>query len=102
MITAGYKLNDGERAMLVGLRQMPGFQILLNIFESQVSQMQLDMINTPTDKPDQVLAAHNMAKAAAMFYQRTIDLMNNEIEMFGAQAKSKEIQPDITEEIFNT
>lgn len=99
MVTAGYRPNATERAQLAGFRNQPGFQVLQNIFESQISQLQVDMINAnPVDK-ETVLAKHNMAKAAAVFYQRVVDLINDEVRNHAAIEEGTKIQPDLTAEL---
>jgi hypothetical protein len=97
MTPAGYRLSEVEQGQLVTLRQMPGFQILLNLFESQIAQMQIDMINADATNEKEVIAKYHLAKASAMFFQRVVDLMNFEIEKFGNRAMANEVQPDLTE-----
>lgn len=97
MVTAGYRPNATERAQLAGFYNQPGFQVLQNIFESQISQLQIDMINAnPVNKED-VLAKHNLAKAAAVFYDRCIKFINDEIRNHVAVEEGTKIQPDLTE-----
>ena len=99
MTTAGYKLNDQERAHLLGFYNLPGFQILQRMCEAEISQMQLDLVNIKASDTKEVLAAHKLAKAAAMFYQRLIDRINSEIVAFQTQKEqeSKPVLPDETE-----
>lgn len=99
MVTAGYRPNATERAQLAGFYNQPGFQVLQNIFESQIAQLQLDMINEDPVQEKKVLAKHNLAKAAAVFYQRVIDLINDEIRNHVAIEEGTKVQPDLTAEL---
>ncbi len=100
MVTAGYRPSEQELSHLVALRQMPGFQVLLNIFESQVAQAQLDMMNADETDEKAIVAKQRIAKAAAVFYQRSIDRVNEELMTFGARRDESKIQPDLTEHLF--
>ena len=101
MVTAGYRLGEGERAQLVALRQLPGFQILLNLMEAEVSKFAENLINTKAGQESEILANHYLAKAAAQFYQGLVNSLNNELETFANHSNVTQIQPDVTEALFS-
>lgn len=100
-IGAGYRLNEGERGQLVALRQMPGFQILLNIMESEVAKFSNAWINISAEKDAEILASHKLAKAASQFYQGLVNTINGEMEAYHQRIDQNMIQPDITEGLFS-
>jgi hypothetical protein len=99
MVGPEYNLTDIDRAHLVALAHMPGFEILKNICESAVEQCKVDMINADPTKPDDVMAKYHLAKAAAVFWTRVVARLNHEQERFQAAANDEKILPDITEEL---
>jgi hypothetical protein len=95
-----YQISDVERGHLIALGQLPGFQVLINICESEVEQFKVDMINAnPTDIED-IRSKHNLALAAATFWKRVAKRINHEQAIFGAQSHANDIVPDVTESMF--
>jgi hypothetical protein len=96
MVGPEYKLNNTERGHLIALGQMPGFQVMVNIFESEVEQFKVDMLNANPKDIEDIRAKHNLALAAAVFWKRVANRINKEQEIFSAQGPVP-VQPDLTE-----
>lgn len=57
------RLNAGERAHLLVVRNMPGYQVLLDIMEKACIEQETRLINVPVDNEALIVAEHRMAKA---------------------------------------
>lgn len=102
MVGPEYRLSDSERTHLVGLGTQPGFQVIVNICESEVEKFKVDMINADPTKPEEVLAKHNIAKAAAMFWARVAARINSEQQLYLGQKQLNEVQPDVTADLLSS
>jgi hypothetical protein len=96
MIGPEYALSDVERGYLIALRQMPGFQIMINICESEVEQFKVDMLNADPKDIEDIRSKHHLALAAAIFWKRVAKRINHEETIFNSQG-APSVQPDITE-----
>lgn len=88
-----YQLTELEQATLAALLPTEGFRILQKIMESEVFRFNTSLLNAK--EPKDVLRYHNLASAAAKFYQGVIDRLNREAEIYLSVSKSDEpIDPD--------
>jgi hypothetical protein len=99
MMNAKYIPSPADVGQLMALLQMPGYRVLTKIFESEIDQMQVDMMNADPTNEKEVLVRHNLALAAGMFYQRVVNRIHLEKEQFGAKSSANDIIPDATEEL---
>ena len=68
------ELTLAEKATLTAYSGTEGFKILMRIMEEEVLKFNTALLNAK--KPEDVLQAHNLAKAAAMFHQGVINRIN--------------------------
>ncbi len=90
------ELNDQDRAQLAGLPQIPGFKVFLTLCDNEINHLNLDIIQAKATDRDEILARHNRAQAAVLFYQNIIKQMSQEIQIFTSRHTSREIGPDPT------
>jgi hypothetical protein len=95
----GRPLTDTERGHLTSLMQHPGFGVLTHIFEEEVEEMNVELLNVASSDDKAIIAKHHMAKAAAMFYARIVKRITNEQSIFGSGPDNNP-QPDVTETLF--
>jgi hypothetical protein len=90
------QLNDQDRAQLAGLPQIPGFKVFLTLCDNEINHLNLDIIQAKATDRDEILARHNRAQAAVLFYQNVTKQMSLEIESFTSRHTTREIGPDPT------
>jgi hypothetical protein len=98
-IEADYELDDQARAHLAVLVGMDGFKILQHLMEDEVKKFNLKLINA--SKPEEVIHAHNLAKAASQFYQGVINRLNNEIDFYQHAPKVTDKPVDSTSQVLD-
>lgn len=81
-----FKLTDRQRAVMASAVQQEPFTILQNIMEDEVRRFHLNLMNTPVNKREDVLANHLMAKVAGMFYAGLIKRLEEEVQIATYQA----------------
>lgn len=89
-------LDRGEQALLTQMYYQPGYKILHRVFRAEVDKFFLALVNTPADDIEAVVAAHKLAKAAAMFYEGITNRVNEEVLQFSAAPKASDAPIDIT------
>ncbi len=90
------ELNDQDRAQLAGLPQIPGFKVFLTLCDNEINHLNLDILQARATEEKEILARHNRAQAALLFYQNVTKQMSLEIESFTNRHISREIGPDPT------
>jgi hypothetical protein len=90
-----YKLSQIEQAQLAAFIPTDGFQILDKIMKGEVAKFNTKLLNC--EKPEDVLIAHNLASAAAKFYQGLINTVNAEVYSYINTPKSTDEPVDVTE-----
>src|SRR5215475_8239863 len=93
----GQRLSDTERGQLIGLSKLPGFEVFKNVCEEELEEMRIELLNVSSADEKNIIAKHNMAKAATMFYARVMERITHEEGVFGSQVQEKTVQPDLTE-----
>lgn len=93
-IDADVELTGIERAHLAAWIGEESFRIVQRIMEDQVKTFNLDLVNAT--KTEDILAKHNIAKASAVFYQRFINRLNEEITLYRASPRPNDKPLDIT------
>ena len=94
------QLNDQDRAQLISLTQNPGFKIFQTLCENELDHLKLDTFEAkPTDTAE-ILARHNRAQAAYIFYQNIINQLSREVEVFTGRQTNREIGPDPTAALY--
>lgn len=97
MASPDLELNGIDRAHLNVLVTMEGFKVLQNIMESEVEKFKVALLNANPSKHDEVIAAHQLAKAAAMFYAGVVKRLNSELELYRNSPKASDKPIDATE-----
>ena len=93
-IDANHELSGIERAHLSVLVTTDGFKIMQKLMEDEVKKFNLLLINA--SNTDDIIAKHNLAKAAAQFYQGVIDRVNQEVLVYHKAPKSTDKPLDMT------
>ena len=94
------QLNDSDRAQLASLAQLPGFKAFLLLCDNEIEQMKLDIFTLPPTEREKILALHNRAQAAILFYQDVTKEMSSQIEIFLGRQKMGEVAPDPTAALY--
>lgn len=63
-----FELSDKDIALLASAVKQEWFDLLQKIMENEVKLLNIKLINTGGDNPNEILANHAIAKGAAMFY----------------------------------
>lgn len=97
MIDPDFEITDIERAHLATLTTTDGFKVLQKILEAEVSRFNLALLNTRATNQAEVLSAHNLAQAAAQFYQGVVDRLNKEKLLYEHMPRKNDKPVDATE-----
>lgn len=96
------QLNDSDRSQLAGLVNLPGFKVFQTICENELDHLKLDTFDAKPTDTNEIVARHNRAQAAYIFYQNIVNRANQEIEQFiDKQRMSGEVGPDTTADLFD-
>lgn len=104
MKDATYTPNESEIAQLISIVGQPGYVVLQKIFMGVVDQFQVELMNVDlaSDNYDsQVRTKHNLALAAARFYQDATKVIRTYVEQYKERQSQPAIHPDQTEDILN-
>lgn len=93
------RLNDVERSQLHVIIRTEGFKILKRIMEDEVEKFKVRLLNASGTKPEEVLEAHNRAKAAAQFCVGVFNTINAEMEYLSKSPKASDEPEDVTQEL---
>lgn len=74
-------LSEQDRLLLSTYVRTQAFDILQLIMEDQVNKFNIKLIDTPVNKPADVIAHHALAKGVAQFYQGLMDRIEEECQM---------------------
>lgn len=89
------QLTMNEQAQLAAMLPTEGFKILDRIMKNEVLKFNSNLLNA--QKPEDVIIAHNLASAAAKFYQGVINRINSEIYAYQNTPKEGDAPIDFTE-----
>ena len=89
------ELTHIEQAQLSAFIHTDGFRILDSIMKDEVLKFNTALLNAK--KSEDVLQAHNLAKAAASFYQGVLNRINSEVYAYANTPKITDKPVDITE-----
>ena len=100
------ELSPSEQGALVVMAASEGFKVQHRIIRSVVDGFIINLINQDTADDAAVLAAHKLAKAAAVVYDSVTSRINSEISLYNAAniddlpiddtAKNLDIGPEAT------
>lgn len=91
------ELEHDQRGQLAQTTATEGFRVLQRIMRSTVDSFLLDLINANAANQSEVLSRHNLAKAAAQFYQRVTNTVNEEVRLYVAAPRATDTPVDLTE-----
>lgn len=63
-----FTVSERELAMLASAVKQEWFNLIQRLMEQEVKMLNINLINTATANPSEVLANHAMAKGGGMFY----------------------------------
>jgi|HubBroStandDraft_1064217.scaffolds.fasta_scaffold657523_1 hypothetical protein len=90
-----YELTQADRARLSAFLNTDEFKILDSLMKSEVFKFNTALLNEK--EPEKVLQAHNLAKAAASFYQGLVNRINAEAYIYKNTPRPGDDPIDITE-----
>ena len=102
-ITIDFELNATERAILSSAVHSEWFSLIMKLMEQEIREMNIRLLNTPTEESSKVLARHAVAQAAGMFFsgfkQRIEEAVTlNRISQEGIGTKSNPEEVPLMEE----
>lgn len=89
------ELTLNEKALLAAYINSDGYKTLDKVMRHELSKFHVKLINAT--KPEEVLIAHNLEKAAAMFYQGIVNRINSEIDAYKNTPRDTDPPIDVTE-----
>ena len=63
-----FTLDERQTAIMASAVKQEWFDIIQKMMEQEVKLLNIQLINTGSDNPNQILANHAIAKGAGMFY----------------------------------
>lgn len=94
-------LDRTEQAQLSQIVYLPGYKVLHRLFRSEVDKFFVVLLNTDAADDHAIVAAHKMAKAAAMFYEGVTNRVNEEVIQFTNAPRANDTPIDITEAVLD-
>lgn len=64
------ELTTAQRSSLQTLRYQPVWELLLDVMQQEVEVMETELLRAPAHDAAQIVAAHNKAQAARVFFER--------------------------------
>jgi hypothetical protein len=81
VVEIDFVLDDRQRQILVAEMQQEGFEILQRLMVAEIKAFNYALSNTPVSKPQDVLANHAIAKAAAQFYIGFMERLREQLNL---------------------
>lgn len=88
------ELGIPEQAQLAAFVNTDGFKILCGIMKDEVLKFNAALLSAK--KPEDVIISHNLASAAAKFYEGFLNRIDSEIYMYTGTPKKGDAPIDIT------
>ena len=76
-----FKLDERQRAILNAFVQQEGFDIVQKIMLNAIREFNFNLMNTPSTKPEEILAKHSAAQNVSLFYQEFMTRLNDELNL---------------------
>ena len=95
------ELDHSERALLTQTVNTEGYRIMHRVIRSEVDKLFVDLINADPSEHKDVLAKHNLAKSAAVFYTQITDRINYETIQYTAALRATDTPKDATENVLD-
>lgn len=89
------ELTNVERAQLASYINTEGFKIMCSIMRDEVLRFNSELL--AVEDPKEVLIKHNLASAAAKFYESMLNRVNNEVYTYTGTPKQGDKPIDVTE-----
>jgi hypothetical protein len=93
-IEADNELTGIERAHLAQWLTEDSFKIVQKLMEDEVKKFSLNLLNA--SNTEDIIARHNLAKAAAQFYQGFINRISQEVLVYTQSPRSTDKPVDVT------
>lgn len=81
VVEVDIKLDARQRQVLSAYVQQEGWDIMQLLMIQVVKDFNTELMNTPIDQPEAVLAKHCIAKAAAQIYAGLMQKITDEFEL---------------------
>lgn len=94
-------LDHTQRSEVANTVLTPGYQHINRIMRAEVDKVIIDLINVDEDDDALVLAKHKLSKAAAQFFQRVVNRINHEVEVYRSTIAEVGEPVDMTEGIID-
>lgn len=95
------RLDIGDRVLLAQMVAMPGYKVFNRICRAEVDKFVINLVNCDPARPEEVQAAHLLAKAAAQFFQGITNTVNEEILQYTAAPHVGDTPIDVTEGVLD-
>lgn len=95
------ELGRAEQAQLVQTYHSEGYRIMHRIMRAEVDKFIVAMVNANPADREEVLARHQMAKAAAQFFEGVTRKINEEVTQYTAAPTPGDKPIDVTEGILD-
>src|SRR5947209_1834445 len=92
------RLEPNQRIHLLHLVNSEVWPDLLDVMEMVCIELETKLINTDADKPDEVLANHQMAKSAWLVFTHMQEKIQLEAASHMASVVPKSVAPELTDE----
>jgi hypothetical protein len=76
-----FKLDEHQRALLNAFVQQEAFDIIQKLMLNAIREFNFNLMNTPSTKPEEILARHAAAQSVALFYQEFMNRLNDELNL---------------------
>jgi hypothetical protein len=93
------ELTQVERAQLSAFQSTEGFQLICLIMKNELIKFNTALLNAK--KPEDVLIAHNLASAAAKFYEGVLNTIEAEIAIYTGTPKPGDRPFDVTDGVLD-
>ena len=76
-----FKLSDQDRSLLLAWVKQDVFNLLQRLMEEEIRRLNVRLINTDAADTKAIIANHQIAKAAGMFYAGFIQRLIDELDI---------------------
>jgi hypothetical protein len=99
MAMPDFKLSEDQRAILSAYAQTEGFDLTQKLMLNAIRDFNHNLMNTPSTKPEEILAKHAAAQTATLFYQEFMVRLSDELNLhkYNAMRLGTMDNPEISE-----
>lgn len=76
-----FKLTEGQRALLASSVKQEHFDLLQRLMEDELKLFNVQLMNTPASKPEEVLINHVIAQSVTKWYVGFMKNLSEEVKL---------------------